>query len=128
MSVKACQEFVTDAQCGGINLFVGTTRQENKGQEITHLDFECYESMATAVMSDIAEESKEKFGIKKIALHHRTGIVKVKEIAVIIAVSSKHRKASFEACSYAIDQLKKRVPIWKKEYTSSGAYWVNSRP
>ncbi len=120
--------FVLDEACGGINIFVGTVRRWNKGEEITHLDFECYEPMAISELHKIADRAMEQFGVQKISIHHRTGQVGLEDIAVVIAVSSKHRKASFTACEYIIDELKKTVPIWKKEFMTNGSYWVNSRP
>jgi len=120
--------FVLDEACGGINMFIGTVRRWNKGEEITHLDFECYEPMAISELHKIADRAFKKFGVQKISIHHRTGQVGLEDIAVVIAVSSKHRKASFAACEFVIDELKKTVPIWKKEFMTNGAYWVNSRP
>lgn len=84
--------------------------------------------MAISELSKIATAAKSTFDLEKIAIHHRTGIVKLTEIAVIIVVSSKHRKASFEGCEFIIDELKKHVPIWKKEHLTDGSYWVNARP
>ena len=92
-------DFVLDETCGGINAFVGTVRRWNKGKEITHLDFECYEAMAISELTKIAVEAQDKFSTKKISIHHRVGKVSTEEIAVIIAVSCKHRKASFQALS-----------------------------
>lgn len=120
--------FVLDEACGGINMFVGTVRRWNKDEEITHLDFECYEPMAISELHKIADRAFEQYGVKKISIHHRKGRVGLREIAVVIAVASKHRKASFDACEFIIDELKKSVPIWKKEFMTNGSYWVNSRP
>lgn len=120
--------FVNDPSCGGIASFVGTVRKWNKEKEITHLFFEAYESMAISEMKKIANSAINKYGIKKISILHRVGQVSINEIAVVIYVSSVHRKAAFEACAYAIDELKKQVPIWKKEFLIDGSYWVNSRP
>ena len=121
-------DFVLDESCGGIDVFVGTVRRWNKGEEITHLDFECYEPMAISELRKIADIAIERFDVKKVSIHHRVGIVKTTEIAVIIAVACKHRKAAFQACEFVIDELKKDVPIWKKEHLIDGSYWVNSRP
>lgn len=121
-------EFVVVEECGGINAFVGTVRRWNKGEEVTHLDFECYEPMAISELKKIALAAKSKFDAHKISIHHRVGVVAVTEIAVIITVSCVHRKAAFQACEYIIDNLKKDVPIWKKEYLTNGSHWVNSRP
>ena len=128
LSIDEAYNSVLDLQCGGVVLFIGTVRNQNKGESVTHLDFESYEPMARKVMTAIAEECIEKFTANNIVIHHRTGHVGLKEIAVIIAVSTVHRESAFEACEYAIDQLKDRVPIWKKEFLENGSYWVNSRP
>lgn len=121
-------DFVLDEQCGGINLFVGTVRRWNKDEEITHLDFECYQAMAISELEKIAAQAFDNFGVHKISIHHRVGKVALEEIAVVIAVSSKHRKAAFTACEFIIDELKKNVPIWKKEFKVDGSYWVNANP
>ena len=121
-------DFVLHEQCGGINLFVGTVRRWNKDKEITHLEFECYEPMAISELHKIADRAIDEFGLNKISIHHRTGHVGIEDIAVIIAVSAKHRKAAFQGCEFIIDQLKKTVPIWKKEFLMNGSYWVNATP
>ena len=128
LDLDHCYQYAVEPACGGINAFVGTVRQWNKGEEITHLDFECYEPMAIAELEKIANDAKSTFGASKVCIHHRVGKVAITEIAVIITVSCKHRKAAFQACEYIIDNLKKGVPIWKKEFLSNGSYWVNARP
>ncbi len=128
LSVDECYQNVVDESCGGIALFVGTVRNHNKGEDVTHLDFETYQAMAVKEMTKIANECQEKFGTAKVCIYHREGHVGIKDIAVVIAVSTIHRKNAFLACEYAIDQLKDRVPIWKKEHLENGSYWVNSRP
>lgn len=128
LSIDDCYKFVLNEKCGGIDLFVGTVRRWNKGEEVTHLFFESYVEMAKKEMAKIAIEAIEKFNLEKVSIHHRIGQVDLEGIAVIIAASSKHRKAAFDGCQYAIDTLKKDVPIWKKEFLKDGSYWVNSRP
>lgn len=128
LNQEDCYNFVEDATCGGIVLFVGTVRNATKNKKVTLLDFSAYEPMALKEMQKIANLTLEKFPIHKIAIHHAIGKLKVKEVPVIIAVSSAHRKASFEACEFAIDKLKETVPIWKKEHFEDGEVWVNSHP
>lgn len=125
---EECYNFVEDATCGGIVLFVGTVRNATENKKVTLLDFSAYEPMAFKEMQKIANLTLEKFPIHKIAIHHAIGKLKIKEVPVIIAVSSAHRKASFEACEFAIDKLKETVPIWKKEHFEDGEVWVNSHP
>ena len=84
--------------------------------------------MAISELRKIAEQAKERWPVQRIAIHHRVGTLLVKEIAVIIAVATPHRKAAFEACQYAIDTLKETVPIWKKEFFEDGAVWVSAHP
>ena len=128
LSIDNAYQSVLSSECGGNCLFIGTTRNVNKGEKVVHLNFETYEAMALKVMNAIGEEALDKFKINHILLHHRKGKVDIKDIAVIIAVSAPHRDAAFKACKYAIDELKDRVPIWKKEFLEDGSYWVNARP
>ena len=128
LSLDSTYQFCLDKACGGNALFVGTVRDNNKGAQIRYLEFESYVPMALKVLRQIAEECVSKFNCQKISIHHRIGQVKLTEIAVIIAVSTKHRKEAFNACTYAIDALRSRAPIWKKEFKLDGSYWVNARP
>lgn len=128
LDLQECYRLVEDDSCGGISAFVGTVRNDTQGKEVTQLDFSTYKPMAIKEMQKIADLILEKFDVKKIAIHHAEGVLRIREIPVIIAVSSKHRKAAFEACEFAIDTLKERVPIWKKECFSDGEVWVNAHP
>ena len=128
ISSKAAESFVTNEACGGIVTFVGTTRKFTKEKEVLRLEFEAYEPMAIKEMTKIAEQIFEKFPAKKVAIHHRVGVVYLREIAVVISVSCPHRAAAFEACQFAIDTLKKTVPIWKKEIFEDGEVWVAAHP
>ena len=128
LNLENCINFVQDASCGGINLFVGTVRNSTKNKSVTLLDFSAYEPMAIKEMQKIADAILEKFPVHKIAIHHAVGELQIGAVPVIIAVSSVHRKAAFEACEYAIDTLKETVPIWKKEHFEDGEVWVNSHP
>lgn len=128
LNIQECYDFVQDDSCGGIALFVGTVRNNTEEKLVQQLDFSTYEPMAIKEMNKIAEQAMSKYPIKKIAIHHAKGMLKIGEIPVIIAVSSAHREAAFEACQFAINQLKQTVPIWKKEYFSDGEVWVNAHP
>lgn len=128
LSVDKCYEFVRDDHCGGLSIFVGTVRNHTKGKTVLKLEFSAYEPMAIKEMEKIAGEALEKFGVYKVAIHHAIGALGIGAVPVIIAVSAPHRKASFEACQYAIDTLKETVPIWKKEYFEDGEVWVNAHP
>ncbi len=128
LSEQSCLDFVKTDDSGGIVIFVGTVRNHTKGKRVLKLDFEAYEPMAISEMRKIAEIAIEKFSLKKIAIHHRTGMLDISEIPVIIAVSAAHREAAFDACEFAIDTLKDTVPIWKKEIFEDGEVWVSATP
>lgn len=128
LSTEDCQTFVTVPQAGGIAIFVGTVRNQTQQKDVLKLEFEAFDRMAIKEMTKIAESIVEQFGALKVAIHHRTGTLAISEIAVIIAVSTPHRKAAFEACQYAIDTLKETVPIWKKEFFEDGEVWVAAHP
>ena len=128
LDLDACYNFVTDPTCGGIAAFVGTVRNNTNDKEVTQLDFSTYKPMALKEMQKIAILTLDTFDIVKIAIHHAEGILQIGDIPVIITASAKHRKAAFEGCMFAIDTLKKTVPIWKKEYFSDGEVWVNAHP
>ena len=128
LDLQECYRFVEDPACGGISAFIGTVRNDTQGKEVTQLDFSTYKPMAIKEIQKIAALVLEKFDIHKIAVHHAEGMLQIGDIPVIITVSSKHRKAAFEACEFTIDTLKETVPIWKKEHFSDGEVWVNAHP
>ena len=128
LEVSECRNFVVAPSCGGISIFIGTVRNDTEGKKVYRLAFSSYKPMAIKEMEKIATLALEKFPIYKIAMHHAEGVLEIGAVPVIIAVSSKHRKAAFEACEFAIDALKQTVPIWKKEYFSDGQVWVNAHP
>ena len=128
LNIQNCYDFVQDASCGGIALFVGTVRNKTQDKSVTLLDFSTYQAMAIKEMKMIADKALKDFEILKIAIHHAEGELQIGDIPVIIAVSSPHRKAAFAACEFAIDTLKETVPIWKKEHFEDGEIWVNSTP
>jgi molybdopterin synthase catalytic subunit len=115
-------------QSGGIDVFIGTVRQITKGKKVVRLEFEAYEHMALLEMQKIAAATLARWPVDKILIHHRTGILDVGAVPVVIVVSAAHRDAAFEACRYAIDTLKQTVPIWKKEIFEDGEEWVAAHP
>lgn len=128
LDIQTCLDFVTSPSAGGIDIFVGTVRNQTKGKEVQRLEFEAYEKMAVSEMKKIAEQAIAKWPVQKILIHHRVGALQIEDIAVIIAVATPHRKASFEACQFCIDTLKETVPIWKKEIFTDGEVWVAAHP
>ena len=128
LDIDACIQWVMSSQSGGVNIFIGTVRSETKGKNVVRLEFEAYEKMALSEMKKIADEVLVKWPVHKILIHHRTGILEVGEIPVIIAVSATHRDAAFDACRFTIDNLKQTVTIWKKEIFEDGDSWVAAHP
>ncbi|MGA9406294.1 MAG: molybdenum cofactor biosynthesis protein MoaE [Bacteroidota bacterium] len=126
INVAELLDSIIAPEAGGIDIFLGTTRNHSKGKKVIRLEYETYLPMALKLMSEIEREIRERWNIHKISMIHRTGVVPVMEASVAIAVSSAHRKEAFEACRYAIDELKKRVPIWKKEIFEDGEVWVEN--
>ena len=128
LNIQSCIDWAMSPQVGGIDVFIGTVRDTTKGKKVVRLEFEAYESMALKEMEKIAAEILAKWPVHKVLIHHRTGILSVGEVPVIIVVSAAHRAAAFDACRYAIDTLKQTVPIWKKEIFEDGAEWVTPTP
>ena len=110
---------------GAIVTFDGFVRHESHGRRTLYLEYEAYEPMAVAKMREIGIQIHERFSIHRLAILHRLGRLEIGETSVFIAVSSAHRAAAFDACRYAIDTLKKTVPIWKKEFFADGAVWAD---
>ena len=113
---------------GGIATFLGCARDFSEGREVSEISFEAYGSMALAEMNALRSEAIEKFALIDARLVHRVGTVKGGDHIVFIAAGAEHRAAAFDACRWLIDELKARVPIWKKEITPEGDAWVVPHP
>jgi molybdopterin converting factor subunit 1 len=109
---------------GAAVIFDGFVRNNFKGQRTLYLEYEAYEPMAYAKLREIGADIHTRFGIHRLAIVHRLGRLEVGDTSVFIAVSAPHRAAAFDACRYAIDTLKRTVPIWKKEFFVGGAVWA----
>jgi len=127
INMQELADFVADPAAGAMATFVGMTRNTNEGRQVTRLEYECYPGMAEKEMEKIAAEVLRRWPIKKISMVHRLGRVDIGEASVAITLSSGHRHAAFEACHYAINQLKETVPIWKKELYEGGELWIGSQ-
>ena len=119
---------VESAESGAINIFVGTVRNQTKEKKVLRLEFEAYEKMALNEMTKICDAAVNQWPIIKISIVHAIGVLEIGDIPVVIAVSTPHRKASFEACEFVINELKKTVPIWKREFFKDGEVWVSANP
>ena len=118
----------TSKRIGGIATFLGCARDFSEGREVSQISFDAYGSMALAEMNALRSEAIEKFALIDARLVHRIGTVKGGDNIVFIAAGAEHRGPAFDACRWLIDELKERVPIWKKEITPTGESWVTPHP
>lgn len=128
IDVQKVIDAVASLGAGGVNIFIGNVRGTAQAKTVRWLEYEAYEGMAVAEIKKIIEAATHRWGLLGCAVCHRVGTLKPGETAVVVAVSAPHRKESFEACEFIIDQLKTKVPIWKKEVFENGEEWVDARP
>jgi molybdopterin synthase catalytic subunit len=131
-SVEGVIQSLRKKEVGGIVTFIGTVRGESQGQPVEHLEIEAYEEIALRDLENIRRRTLEKFGVEDAAIIHRIGDLRVSENIVLIAVAAAHREDAFEACRFILEEVKKLVPIWKKEHyrerkgTIQNSRWVTS--
>ncbi len=113
---------------GAAVVFEGVVRNQTRGRKTRYLEYESYEEMALQQMEALAAESLQKFQVRDVAIVHRLGHLEIGEISVLIVVASAHRGPAFDACRWLIDTLKRKVPIWKKEFFEDGAVWADGEP
>ncbi len=119
---RALEGVLQDGESGGVVTFLGVVRaRAGDGRPVDGLEYEAFEPMALAEFERIAQEARERFGDVRVAIVHRTGELRIGEVAVAVAAAAVHRKAAFDACAYAIDEVKRRAPIWKKERYADGS-------
>jgi molybdopterin synthase catalytic subunit len=119
--------YVTDPEAGAIATFIGTTRNNNEGRKVIALDYEAYPEMAEKELARIGADANKQWPLCRMAIVHRLGPVQIGEASVMIAVSSAHRDAAFAASRFAIEEIKKTVPIWKKEVFDGGEVWIGTQ-
>ncbi|MDQ3684581.1 MAG: molybdenum cofactor biosynthesis protein MoaE [Acidobacteriota bacterium] len=124
IDVGATARRIVPPRCGATVTLDGYAREWTKGRRTLYLVYEAYAQMAVAEMRRLGRESHRRFGIEHIGIVHRTGRTDIGETSVVISVSAPHRRAAFEACEWAIRELKRTVPIWKKEFFEDGEVWV----
>jgi molybdopterin synthase catalytic subunit len=127
LNLQELVDFVTDPEAGAIATFIGTTRNNNEGRRVIALDYDAYPEMAEQELRRIGQEARQKWQLCRMAIVHRIGPVEITEASVMIAVSSGHREAAFAACRFAIEEIKKTVPIWKKELYEGGELWIGTQ-
>ena len=140
--VTELRRAVSSPADGAVVLFLGQTREsagtpapgqeasaaDHAGQPVERLEYEAFEAMTLSTLDTIADEIESRFGVRRVAILHRTGQVPLGDASVLIAVAAEHRGAAFDACRYAIDELKARAPIWKQERFADGSVWIGQPP
>ncbi|KOY83374.1 molybdenum cofactor biosynthesis protein MoaE [Lysinibacillus macroides] len=127
IDVEAVRQKVVSRNAGAITLFIGTVRELTNGKKTVHLEYQAYPPMAVKMFEQIAKEIHEQWPEAKVAITHRVGHLAISDIAVVIAVSSPHRKMAYQANEYAIERMKQIVPIWKKEFWEDGSEWIGDQ-
>ena len=127
LSVKELAAEVTRPEAGAVVQFIGTVREFTKGRRTVYLEYEAYHSMAEKQLEAIGRDVKERWPDAESAVGHRTGELQISDAAVVIAVSTPHRKDAYEANEYIIERIKQIVPIWKKEHWEDGEQWVGDQ-
>ena len=122
-ALQACSKRI-----GGIATFLGCARDFSEGRAVSEISFEAYGSMALSEMNNLREEAIERFKLIEARIVHRLGVVQAGDSIVFIATGAEHRAPALQACHWIIDELKERVPIWKKEITQQGEAWVTPHP
>lgn len=128
LNPDACRNYVEADAAGAHVVFTGAVRNHSKGSHVTHLIYEAYEPMAIKQMQAIADSALSRWPLHRVCVHHRVGELHIGDVAVVVAVSASHRAEAFAACAWIIDELKREVPIWKREFTADGAEWISDRP
>jgi len=127
INLQELVDCVTAPEAGAIATFIGTTRNHNEGRKVIALDYEAYAEMAEKELARIGADAAKNWPICRMAILHRLGPVQIGEASVVIAVSSAHRDAAFAASRFAIEEIKKTVPIWKKEVFEGGEVWIGTQ-
>jgi molybdopterin synthase catalytic subunit len=127
ISIEEVVQKVIRPEAGAVTTFIGTVREFTNGKRTLFLQYEAYVSMAEKTLAQIGKEISEKWPEAKVAITHRIGKLDISDIAVVIAVSTPHRKDAYEANQYAIERIKQIVPIWKKEHWEDGTKWVGNQ-
>ncbi|MDP7979005.1 molybdenum cofactor biosynthesis protein MoaE [Bacillus sp. WLY-B-L8] len=127
ISIEEIAQKVIRRECGAVTTFIGTVREFTKGRRTLYLEYAAYRSMAEKMLAKIGEETKEKWPGTHVAISHRIGTLQISDIAVVVAVSTPHRKAAYEANEYIMERIKQIVPIWKKEFWEDGEKWIGDQ-
>ncbi|QDI92166.1 molybdenum cofactor biosynthesis protein MoaE [Salicibibacter halophilus] len=127
IDVQQVIDKVVDRNCGAIATFLGTVREMTAGKKTLQLEYQAYEPMAVKTLAQIGEEVQRKWPGANVAITHRLGTLGISDVAVVVAVSSPHRKPAYEANAYIMERIKEMVPIWKKEFWEDGTQWIGDQ-
>lgn len=127
ISTQAVADAVRDPGCGALLIFEGVTRDNFEGRKVRGLQYEAFAELAVPVMQDIAKEARSRWDAR-VAMVHRTGSLGIGEVSLVIAVSTPHRGECYEASRFAIEEVKRRLPVWKKEVYDDGSAWKPNQP
>jgi molybdopterin synthase catalytic subunit len=127
LDVAAVARSVPATSDGAVVVFVGIVRDKSRGRRVVRLEYEAYDSMARSEMESIFGAMRDRFGVGRARVVHRTGVCALGEPSIVIAVAAPHRAAAFDACRLCIDEIKRTVPIWKREVYADGAEWFGDR-
>ena len=117
---------VRSTVAGAISVFIGTVRETSDGRSVSYLEYDSYQSMADSELATIVEEAALQFGVSALVAEHRVGELEVGDVSVVIASAHAHRGAAIECTRFVIEEIKKRVPIWKREHFADGTHeWVD---
>ncbi len=129
IAVQAVLDFVTAANCGAVNCFIGTVRDHIDGRTVSSMEYEGYAEMAEREMERICRLAGDRWAIHRLCVHHRLGHLQLTEASIVVAVSAPHRRDVFETAQFIMDAVKKDVPIWKREHFADGqVQWQNEPP
>lgn len=122
------EECLKDTESGAEAVFIGRVRGSSRGKTVIRMEYEAHESLAEKVIDGIVKEAWDKWPVRHLFLKHRIGSLEPGDISILISVQTSHREEAFIACRYLIDQVKLRVPIWKKEFYSDSSQWLEETP
>lgn len=124
LSEEAIRDGLSLPADGAVVVFAGIVRARNRGRAVRYLEYEAYEGMALPVLARVAEDARTRFGVERLRVHHRTGRVEIGEASVLVAAAAPHRGHAFDAARHAMNEIKRIVPIWKREVFEDGEVWV----
>jgi len=124
IDIQSVTDKLQKPEDGALVVFEGVVRNNANDKNVRHLEYDAYESMALKKIEEIGAQARDKYDIRDIAIVHRLGHMEIGECSIVIVVASAHRSPAFDACRFAIDTIKKIVPIWKKEFYEDGEIWI----